>query len=916
MRVRLKHQALADILARRSLSLNHWAKRIGIGRGHLSQLVNGKRSFPRAETREKLLAALDVEFDELFEWHSEPKAETKKETKAAPRRTFDLPAVLQGVDRPRGRRRNPTMMGVELVTSLLQNFRYALRQLTARPAFSGTAILLLAIGIAANTSLFSVTYTMLWKPFPYEDPERVVRVHRVEEARGMTRGTFSYPNFVDYREQLGTVLSIAAADWEPYGIAKASAPDGGEPQRIGGGQVSYNLFEVLGAKPLMGRTFYEDEDRPGGDPVVILSEQLWRSYFASDPEIVGQEVLVNGAPRRVIGVMPHYAVFPTNAQLWVPLARDATADSRDGNWLMVLGRLAEGVQQVEANAVLRAVAARLEEQYPDINEGRSARTETLRAEAVSDGTDVMMLAQLGVAAFLLLIVCANVAQLMLARGATRGQEMAIRTALGASRPQLAGQLLAESLVIAFLGCGLGIGLGIIALERMMGMIPVVLPPWFAPSFNGPVVAYSVFLAFASALLCGLAPAFQTLRTNLRQALYEGVGATSAQVARLRSGLLVAEVAMSLVLLVGAGLLIQSILKTSLNDPGFEAEGALTVGLDLLAHIESEPEQRQQLVARHLERLSALSGVAHAGVVDRLPMNNSSNHRGFAIEGRGDGYDGSTNALYEVASGGYFAAMGIPLLQGEVFSDTPREGDYPVVISRSLADKYFADEEAIGQRLHFGGDSWTTIIGIVGDVRHYGIQSEPPPTAYVPFWRANPVRLTWVLRSSSDPLALVPGVRQAVAEVDPYQPLHDMRPLGVVIDESYWSWRLFSKIFQFVAAIALMLAAVGIYGVMSQAATQRRREVGIRMAFGADYQDVLKLVLWQGTRMVLIGVALGAPLALGLGKVLSSVLYAVAAFEPLPFAVVLLLIGCVGAWATALPAHRAASAPPIEAIRYE
>lgn len=913
MRVRIKHRRLAQLLARRPLSLNHWAQRIGVGRGHLSQLVNGKRPYPRAETRERLLRALGVEFDELFERvENRPRRPERIERivyRTPSRRSAILSPRRSIEDLPAG----PPPTGDEVMESLFRHLRHATRQLVARPGMSAVAIFILALGLAANTTLFSVAYAMLWEPYPFAEPERIVLVHSVDVERGMTRGTFSYPNFVDVRAQTGTVLTMAAADWEPYGLA-----GGDEPLRVGGGRVSYNLFEVLGVEPLLGRTFHPEEDRPGGAPVVILSEQLWKSYFAADPKILGREVRINGSPRTVIGVVPAAAEYPSRARLWVPLGRDETVDSRRGNWLSVIARLQDGVSRNEAEAVLRSVAARLEEEYPEANEGRGVRIETFRDANLRDGVGVMMLLQVAVAAFLLLIVCANVAQLLLARGAVRGREMAVRTALGASRPQLAGQLLAESLVLAAIGCGLGVFLGHWGLQGLRALIPVELPAWFNPEINGPVVSYSVGLALAAAVLCGLAPAFQTLRTDLRRALHDGLGATSAHVARLRGALLVGEVALSLVLLVGAGLLVQSVLETSLTDPGFKTEGALTVGIDLLAHIDDETAARQRLVARHLERLAAVPGVTDVGAVDRLPMNHSSNHRSFAIEGQEDVLDRQRSALYEVVSGGYFAAMGIRVEEGTPFGDTPREGAFPLVINRSLADRFFAGEDPIGRRMRFGGEEspWFQVRAVVSDVRHYGIQYDAPASVFVPFWRADPVRMTWVLRTTSDPLALVNPVRAAVAEVDPYQPLHDIRTLGQVVEESYWSWRLFATIFRIVAAVALALSAVGIYGVMSQAAAQRTREVGIRMALGAGYRDVLRLVLWQGSRLVLLGLAVGAPLALFLGKVLSGVLYRVSAFEPLTFGVVLALVVLVGAWATALPAHRAARAHPLEAIRYE
>ena len=905
MRVRLNHRRLAELVARRSISLNHWAKRIGLSSGHLSQLVNGQRPFPRAGTREKLLAALEVDFDELFEVvEHQP-------------RTVARPALTRTAERrktaDKGPRPTEEPKGDDVMGSFVQDLRYAFRQLAARPAFTATAVLILALGISANTTIFSVAHTALWKPYPYHEPENLRLVRGVNEEYGQFRLNFGYPEFVDVQEQAATAIDIAVSDWEPYSIA-----GGEEPLRIGGARVSHNLFDVLGVELLAGRDFEADEDRPGADRVVMLSEQLWRSYFGADPEMVGRSIIVNGAPATVIGLVPAVAEYPGGARLWVPLARDAEKERRGSRWLTAIGRITDGTTPGEAEAVLKAVSARLAEDFPDTNEGRSARLETLRDSNMRNGVDVMMMTLVGVAGFLLLIVCANVSQLLLSRAATRGQEMAVRTALGASRFQLVRQLLCESLLIAGVGGGIGVLLGAWGIGRTMALIPIELPAWFAPEINGPVIGYSAGASLVAALLCGMAPVLQTLRSDLRQALYEGKGATSSNVARMRNGLLVAEVAVSLMLLMGAGLLIQNVLRLSTAKAGFTPEGALTVGIDLLSQIDEEPETRHAAVERHLQRLAAVPGAVHVGVVDRLPLNRSSNERGFIVEGEGE-VEGRRSVLFEVASHGYFDAMEIPIDRGQVFGDTSQDGVYPLVVSRSLVDRYLDGKDPIGQRIKFSRDEeapWYTIQAVVGDVRHYGMDSEAPATVYIPFWRANPVRLTWVLRAAGDPLNLVDGVREAVHAVDPYQPLHDVRTLSRVVDESYWQWRLFSVMFRAIAVIALALAAVGIYGVMSQAVAQRTRELGIRMALGASHREVLRLVVWQGSKLVLLGLVIGVPMAFGLGKMMASVLFHITDFEPLTFSLVVAVIVLVSWWATAVPAHRAARTDPLDAIRYE
>lgn len=800
---------------------------------------------------------------------------------------------------------------------IFDDVRFALRQLARRPGFTAAAMITLALGIGANTALFSLVNGVLLKPYPYHEPEDLVVVNSIVPERGVTQGNLSWPDFLDLQGMDTGLDELAVLDWEPFNLAGG----GIEPVRMGGGQVSADLFDLLGVEPLVGRAFVPSDVEPGAEPVVLLGERVWREQFSADPGVVGRTVRLNGAPRQVIGVMPREAEVPDDAGLWIPMTLDGDWGPRSMHWLKGLGRLAEGVSQREAEASLAVAARRLEEAYPETNEGRGLALTPLREARVGD-VRALFLVLLGAVAFLLLIVCANVANLLLVRGVQRRKEVAVRAALGAGRRRLVGHLAVETSVLALAGGGLGLFLGWLGVARLGAWIPIDLPVWLDTSPDGRVMAYTVGVVLVSALLFGLAPALQTWRTDVQRSLRDGAGGTASRKAqRFRSALVVAEVALSLTLLVGAGLMIQSLTRLVAVDPGFRAERALALGMDLLAHRDKSTEERVALVQRHLDRLSALPGVEAVGAVNRLPMGGSTNNMSVVIEGQSEEeVEGSPWVQVATASPGYFAAMGIPRLRGEDLPLTPPEGEVPVVVSREMAETFWPESDPLGGRFQFLAhnpeEPWMRVVGVVGDVRHLGLDQEIRPSVYVPYGRSPSLRLSWVLRTAGDPSTVAAGVRGAVREVDPLQPVHEVRRLSDVVGQSYWAWRFFGFLFWVFAALGLVLASVGLYGVLAYSVTRRRREVGIRLALGAGRRQVVGLVLRQGLGLAVLGLLCGGPLAFGLGKVLSGALYRVEPFEPLPFTGVVALLLAVSLLATWLPARKASRVPPVSALREE
>ncbi|MEM7586341.1 MAG: ABC transporter permease [Acidobacteriota bacterium] len=906
MRVQLKTHRLVQELAKKPISLNRWAQRLGLSSGHLSDLVNGRRRYPAPKTRRKLMDGLDLPFEALFDV-LEPAA--RKPRPAEPKRFVDA-----SQDRPLASQR--PLRGSDEMHTLFRDFRYAARGLMRSPAFTLAAVLTLAIGIASNSALFSLVDSILWRPFPYHDGERLISVLSANSNRGRGWGGLSFPDSRDFVEQTTRVSGLAAWDWEPYGLS-----DGEQPLRVGGTRVSAGFFEVLGIEPLAGRTIQARDDTPEAPPVMVLSEGLWRSYFGGE-DVVGTSVLINARPTTIIGIMPGGTEYPDLTRLWVPLALNEEAAPRGSNFLGVIGRLGPGVELEELNAEIETLGQRLVEDHPQANRDRVYRAVALRELLVED-VESITLSMLGVVTFVLLIVCANVANLLLARGAAREREVAIRRALGASSRRLAQLLLCEAFLLALAGGIIGFVFGWLGMTQLAGAVSNEIPPWVQTSMSWRVVAYTVGISLLTGLIFSLLPILHSFRLKLSGALRETGSrqGTSVRGGRLRSSLVVSEIALSLVLLAGAGLMVKSLLDLTSVDPGFETRGSLTVGLDLLSLIEAEPEERVAQFGLFLERFANVPGVEAVGAINFFPLKGRSSSIGVTLEGQNfDQASQNTTPQVSLMTPGYFKAMGIPVLQGSEFERLqPTEGDGQAIISQGLAAALWPGEEAIGQRLRLGLNptdepSWLTVAGIVGDIHHHGLDRERQTHLYLNYADYAPARMVVIVRHTGDTAAMALSIREAAATVDPNQPLHEIMSTGAVIESSIWQWRFFTSIAWLFGVVAVLLAAIGIYGVMTYTVSQRTAEVGIRMALGANRGQVVSLILRQGSRLVLLGLAIGLPVSIALSQVLSSFLFSVGAFEPAALGAAILLLMLVALPALLLPARRAATVDPSSSLR--
>ncbi len=908
MRVKLKHRRLAAELARSPLSLNRWALKMGLSSGHLSELANGKRIYLRPETRAKLLEALSLDFDDLFEIEMTARRR-RLQTPSSPNRLRRF-----GPSTPRPEAGLKPHQGDAWMQRFSQNLRFAFRQIGRRPGFAIVAILTLAIGIGSNTALFSLVDTVLWKPYPYHDPSALVRIYSTNLRS--PRSSLSFEDYWDYRQQNESFVDMAAHDWEPYALS-----GGDEPIRIGGGRVTASLFSVLGVEPLRGRTFTEEEDRPGGPRVVVLGEKIWRSYFGSEESVVGRDIHLNDEPHKVIGIMPHEAEYPDRANFWVPLRAEPTPSRRGSRWLQVTGRLESDVDVATARTQLSLIARRLEEAFPESNHDRGVNVLGLKDGDIGPFR-VIFLALLGLVGFVLLIVCGNVANLLLARSLAREREMAIRAALGANRGTVVRQLLTESMVLAVAGGILGFLMGYWGVHRMTALIPIEIPAWIQFELDGTLVGYTLLLTILSSFIFGLLPALQSSRGRLVGSLRDG-GRSSSGLSRRRHqrSLAVAQVALSVVVLVCAGLVVRSVLELSAVNPGFAIENRLTVGMDMLAHLGKSKEERVAIFEGFQEKLSRIPGVMALGAIDRLPLKGSDNNSSMSVEGQTeDEYRGNPVPILSRINTSYFEAMGIPILQGGSWAERLTEGERPIVLSEKAAQGFWPGENAVGKRIKFGGpsseSSWLQVTGVVGDVHHIGIDRETRPTVYVPYQILPLGRMTWVFKTAPEAVTMTSQIRQAVFDSDSRQPLHEIMPLREVVDQSYWQWDFFGTIFKLFAVVGLTLACIGLYGVMACFVAERTQEIGVRMALGARRNEVVGLIFGQGFRLVFIGLVIGLPIAVAVGQLVSSALFRGQDCDGPTFASVTAILVAVALVAVTLPARRASRVDPIVALRYE
>ena len=811
--------------------------------------------------------------------------------------------------------------------TIWQDIRYGLRMLLKSPSVSIVATIALALGIGANTAIFSVVNAVLLRPLPFPNSDALMSVFEKDTNRGVLRGSYSYPNFFDLRDQTRVFEHIAAYHDNDFIITGS-----GEPVRVLGGMVTADLFPALGVAPRLGRNFTQAEDKPAEmGRVVILSERFFARHFNSNAAILNQPITLNGESYTVIGVMPPGFEFPIQNEpfeLWTTIADDSSGRSpitaqRGAHFLNVIGRLKPGVSQTQAQAEVDTIAQRLEQQYPDTNTHKGIRVESALTALVGDIRPALLIL-LGAVACVLLIACANVANLQLARAMTRHKEMSIRSALGASRTRVVRQLLIESVILSLLGGALGLALALWWSDLLIALGKQDIPRAIQVGLDWRVLGFTVGISVLTGVIFGLFPALHLSKTNLTESLKEGRGFVGgAGRNRIRGVLVIAELAIAVVLLVGAGLLIQSLWLLRHVGSGLRSENVLTFNV-ALPDARYSSQKQARFYRELLTHVRALPGVQSASAVLPLPLSGDRISISFQIDGRPVSPKDQPSADMFVAESNYFRTMGIPVLKGRDFEDRDEHKSAPVVIiTESLARQYFPGEDPIGKRIQPGISTWDDekstmreIVGVVGDVRNQALKTEPKPAYYLPQSQVPFNQLVVVAKSAGDPKSVVPGVTREVRSIDAELPVFSVKTMDEYITNSVAGARFNTTLLSIFAAVALVLTIIGLYGVMSYSVAQRTNEIGIRMALGAEKHDVLKLIVKQGLTLVVIGLDLGIGGALALTKLLTSLLFGITTKDPVTFGAIAALLSLVGLLACCVPALRATKVDPLVALRYE
>ena len=806
--------------------------------------------------------------------------------------------------------------------SFLQDIRFALRSLRKNRGTTIIATLCLALGIGANTAIFSVVRAVLLESLPYRDASRLVRVYETFAFQGQRgTGSVSVLNYKDWRAQQKVFDDLAA-----YSGTSRDLGDVAEPERLRGVRVSANLFSVLGTRPRRGRTFVEGEDTRGRENVVVLSDGFWNRRFAGDAGLVGRTITLNNTKHSVIGIMPPGFDFPIQSShndFWIPLVWSPDEEqSRGSHWLQVVARLRPGVDSSAATAQMGAIAGRLAREFPDAQKDRGIQINSLQGIVVGRLRPALLVL-LGAVGLVLLIACANVANLLLARASARRKEVAIRTALGAERGRLVRQFLTESIVLAVTGGLLGVAVARWGLKAMLVLAAGSLPRGDAIALDPLVLGFAALVSVLTGIAFGIVPALRASQSELREDLTQAAGrsSTSRQQHRTLDALIAAEIALSLVLLVGAGLLIRGFVRLLDVDSGLKPDNVLTFHTQAPANQLADSLRYTGFYQPVLERLRALPGVRTVAMTNMLPIQNWGTNGNFEIVGRPKESDPARApfAEFRVVSSNYFRTLGIPVVRGREFEDDDAAGSMPVlIVNDEFARRYFPNEDPIGKQILPWSDKPSTIVGVVRSVRQGGLDQEPRSELYVAAAQV-PYRLydmTYVLSAGRSAERLAPTIRDAVKSVAASQPVYQLQTMESVIGDSLRSRKLTLVLLAVFAALALLLSAAGVYGVMSYGVSQRTREIGIRMALGARGRDVTSMVLIDAGKVAAVGITLGLAGAALLTRVLTSMLYGVGAHDPLTFAAVALLIAVVALAASAVPAIRAARVDPLRAMRSE
>jgi predicted permease len=808
--------------------------------------------------------------------------------------------------------------------ALLNDLKYAIRMLAKKPGFTAVAVIALAVGIGANTAVFSMVDALLLKPLAFEDLNRLVMIWGTIPQNG-DRNTVSPADFIDWKNQNTVFENIAAYDWWNVNLTGA-----GEPERVQGFRVTPSFFDALRVKAEHGRVFLSAEGELGQHQVIVLNHSFWKRRFASDPNMLGQTLALDGQSYTVVGIMPEDFDWPTGADLWTPLAfTNQDASQRKVHTILAMGRIKSDLTISQAQAEMDIVNRRLAQQYPETNAERGVKLERLPGQMSDDISGSFLLILLAAVGFVLLIACANVANLQLARATGRQKEVAIRVALGARRGRIIQQLLTETLLLSLLGATLGLLIALWGVDLTKASLPLDQIKYITGithmNVNGRALVFTLVIAVATGVISGLAPALQASKPDLNETLKEGgrSSASGASRGRLRSLLVVSEIALALVLLVGTGLMVTGFTRLLHNQrQGFDPRNVLTMRISLPESKYSERHRRADFWKQVLERAATIPSVESAATVYALPSSGNWDTEDFSVEGQPPTAPGEkVFADYQSISADYFKTLRIPLAAGREFSEQDGETTTPVVIiNERMARRYWPGQDPIGKRIKFDSikslDHWLTVVGVVGDIKQFFFDRTARLTMYVPSQQSPSSAMTLLLRTSADPMSLVAAARAGLASVDPDQPIYNIKPMEQVIDDHISGVRISAALMVIFGSMALLLSAVGVYSVMSYSVTQRTHEMGVRMALGAKPSDLLKLVVGHALKLAVIGLGIGLVPALALTRVMSSMLEGVISLEPWTFAALTTVLATVALLSSYLPARRAAKVDPMVAQRYE
>ena len=814
------------------------------------------------------------------------------------------------------------------MSKFLQDLKFAIRRLLKSPGFTCIAILIMALGIGANTAIFSVVHTVLIEPLPYSDPARLVQIWHVPPQSsfpGMTQFAVSAANFLDWQKQNDVFSEMALYSGSSFDIT-----GNGKPETVLACTVTSNFFAVLGVQPIYGRVFLPEEDQPGKNKEIILTYKLWQSRYGSDPNVVGKTVTLDGTPYNIVGVMGPKMTKPDFAQAWTPLGLTAQeASVRGEHHFLSVARLKPGVSLEQAQAEMNTISQRLAQDYPADDKGWGATVISLRDEVVGDVRPALLM-MLGAVAFVLLIACANVANLIFARVFSRRKEVAIRSALGASRGRIIQPLLTESVLIAVFGGAFGLFLAQFGIELLLKFFADKLPRMGEIGLSTPVLFFALGLSVLTGLLSGLLPALNMIKDDVNESLKQGLGRldTDSGSSFTRSALVSVEVALSIVLLIGAGLMLRSLWNLQAVNPGFDSRNVLTLAVEVSHHQFTTPTQESQFFDQALQRVRSLPGVESAGAVDNLPLTGGSNQP-VAVEGRPVvPMSEQPEVSVRVVTPGYLSAMRIPMLEGRDLQESDTAASTGVVvISKAMANQFWPDQSPIGRhlKLTFFPDKERTVVGVVGDVKQQGLDSTAGiATLYWPLaqvgdsstapWR--PYGLSMVVRTTKAPQVMATPVSNALAQVNSAIPVDNVITLDDFIGNTLTQRSFNMQLLAIFGLLALILCSIGIYSVLAYSVKRRMREIGLRLAFGASLRDVMSLVIAQGMKPTLIGVVIGLAAAFALGRIASSVIYGVSARDLATFSAATLLIVLISFVASLLPALRATRVDPLKVLHEE